>query len=471
MKTKLKKFTEFSKSILPHEAYFLTSIVRFTDREKMAITNRVIENATSKTKPKPFDTEIDKRKYSYLKKWITKKLGEIDVDKNIAWLSYLKERLLTDQIEAKDENELLKYIGQYKEITHFFQFFYELVREYKSYLLIRMRYQDHEIVAAFIDSYKKHYNKAIEIYDKLYMATAEITDQYTLKKSDTKSWEKWLLQVFNSSDIDGKNRYQAFVLLAFMYTNYNDNESLKSIFEKMDGYFAKGEMYSKRFLCNYYNSRLLMHSRDNDLDSAAYYGYLSITNTNDDTLMYANNLAAILLKSHKTNEALSLLNANNELYEKSSNYHQKTGYISYLIRALTNLENIEAACDLARSYLRENIEQILKHRWHHFFTSYINALIVAENYNEVLKLDNKYNLLKREKERINSTYYIPNIWWSILLSKYMEGRLSSDRLLSEIKEPLEHMSPTESQRVILVRVIENLSKNLPEAFLKLKSHL
>lgn len=225
---------------MPHEAYYLSSVIWFTDQGKISIAKRLIDNATSTSVFVPFDPAIDKRKYSYVKKWINQKLDEIDVDKNIAWLIYLKEKLLTDQIETKDETELLAYIDRYKEITHFFQFFYELVRQYKSYLLIRMRYQDHEIVADFIDAYKKHYKKAIEVHDKLYRATAEITNQYTLKNSDTKSWEKWLLQIFNSRDVDGKNRYQAFILLAFMYTNYNDNKSLKAIFEKIDGYFADG---------------------------------------------------------------------------------------------------------------------------------------------------------------------------------------------------------------------------------------
>ena len=65
-----------------------------------------------------------------------------------------------------------------------------------------------------------------EIHEKLYDATTEITNQYTLNNNETKHLEEWLLQVFKNESIDGKNRYQAFVLLAFMYTNYNENDKL-----------------------------------------------------------------------------------------------------------------------------------------------------------------------------------------------------------------------------------------------------
>jgi hypothetical protein len=53
----------------------------------------------------------------------------------------------------------------------------------------------------------------------------------------------------------------------------------------------------------------------------------------------------------------------------------------------------------------------------------------------------------------------------------MEGKISSARLLQEIKEPLKGMIITQSQRNTMIQVINRLSKNLPDAFLKLKSHL
>jgi hypothetical protein len=53
----------------------------------------------------------------------------------------------------------------------------------------------------------------------------------------------------------------------------------------------------------------------------------------------------------------------------------------------------------------------------------------------------------------------------------MEGKINSVRLLQEIKEPLEGIIISEKERNLMIQVIDRLSKNLPEAFLKLKSHL
>ena len=53
----------------------------------------------------------------------------------------------------------------------------------------------------------------------------------------------------------------------------------------------------------------------------------------------------------------------------------------------------------------------------------------------------------------------------------MEGKINSDRLLDEIKEPLKHIQPTLNQKQLMFKVIDKLSNNLPEAFLKLKSHI
>jgi hypothetical protein len=55
-------------------------------------------------------------------------------------------------------------------------------------------------------------------------------------------------------------------------------------------------MYSRRLLSNYYANRVLLHSKENELIKAEYFGFLSIRQDNDDTLMYVNNLVAILMK-------------------------------------------------------------------------------------------------------------------------------------------------------------------------------
>ena len=471
MKIKLKKFTEFSKRILPNEANYLASVHRFVDEEKIRIIEQVIENALSPHQFKNFDTTYDKRKYTYVKNWIKRKLTAIDVDKTTDRLMALKKKILTDAITPAEEKQFLQYISNYKKVNYNFQNLYELAKEYRPYLLIRMRYKDHQTVAVFLANFELHYDKTIKIQEQLYTATVEITNQYTLNNNETRYWEKWLLKVFETLEIDGRNRYQAFILLAFMYTNYNENTKLKLIFDKIDEFFSRGQMYSRRLLSNYYASRVLMHSKQNELTKAEYYGFLSIRQNNDDTLMYLNNLAAILLKNDKPKQAFSLLETYRELYTTTHNYHQKIGYASYQIRALTELRQERLAESRARHFLKKYKSEVLKHRWHHFFTSYIGVLITLEKYMEVLKLAGKFNLKEKEKERRKKSNYVPNISWSISLSKYMEGKISESKLTTEMKEPLNGISPTENQKQLMLQVMNKLSRNLPEAFLQLKSHI
>jgi hypothetical protein len=54
-----------------------------------------------------------------------------------------------------------------------------------SLCLIRMRYNDHQVIADFL-GLLPHFIKSKTIQDKLYKATTEITNQYTLKNSETK---------------------------------------------------------------------------------------------------------------------------------------------------------------------------------------------------------------------------------------------------------------------------------------------
>lgn len=471
MKQKLKKFTEFSKSILPHEANYLKSVIQFTDPEKLKIINLLITNATSKNQCKPFDANINKRKYSYIKSWIEKKLDAINVDLSTAWLMALKQKVLTDAITSDDEKMLLQHILSYKAIDYNFQNLYDLAKEYKSYLLVRMRYNDHEIVANFLSNYLAHYKKALAIHEKLYNATTEITNQYTLNNNETRHLESWLYSIFKDDALDGKNRYKAFVLLAFMYTNYNENDKLRHLFNTIDVYFGEGKMYSKRLLCNYYANRVLLHSKQNQFNTAEYYGYLSLRHNNNDTLMYVNNLTAILLKNKQTKQAYQLLESYKNLYQSVHNYHQKIGFCSYLIRVNAELGKTELAEATAKLFLKKHKDHVLKHRWHHFFTSYISVLISQEKYQEILKLSTKFNLIEKEKTHQKKLNYIPNISWSISLSKYMEGKINSAQLLKELKTPLIGNIPNNNQKQLMLQIINKLSNNHAEVFHKIKSHI
>ena len=77
MKSKLKIFNDFAEGILPHEASYLLKDHKIRDKEKESILNTVCSNASSLVVSYDFDENIDKRKYTYIKKWISKKLEKI----------------------------------------------------------------------------------------------------------------------------------------------------------------------------------------------------------------------------------------------------------------------------------------------------------------------------------------------------------------------------------------------------------
>jgi hypothetical protein len=471
MKIKLKKFTDFSRQILPNEAEYLMSAHRFKDPEKKSILQLLYKNSLLDFPNEEFNFLIDKRKYSYVKRWMEKKLNQIDVDKNLSWIIQLKHKILTDSITSSEENELLEYVANYQDVDFNFRIFYEVVKELKPYLLVRMRYDDHKIVADFLTKFDTHYKRSSEIYSNIYLATSEITKQYTVSNNETRHWEKWLKKVFVTPTIDGRNRYQAFILLIFLYNNYNDTKSIKQCFDLMDQYFSKGEFYSKRFLCNYYASRVLMHSKLLEFEEAEHFAYLSIRHRNNDTLMYLNNLVSILLRTDKIEQAYTLLTKYEKLFNASNNQHQRIGHVSYFIRVLT-LKNMLKEAELkGRTFLKNNTAEIFKHRWHHFFTSYFSVLISQEKYDQVLKLAKKHGLLQKERQRQKSKNYIPNISWSISLSNYMEGKINDKRLTKELHEAIRGNSFTKNQVKLLISVINSLSVNLPEVFLNLKSQI
>jgi hypothetical protein len=72
----------------------------------------------------------------------------------------------------------------------------------------------------------------------------------------------------------------------------------------------------------------LLHSKQDEFEAAEFYGYLSIRQKNNDTLMYLNNLVAILLRNNRPKKAFTLLDAYQEQYRETHNYHQKIGYCS-----------------------------------------------------------------------------------------------------------------------------------------------
>lgn len=472
MKTKLKIFTDFAEGILPHEASYLISENKIRDKEKELILKKVCKYDGQGLVPENFDEEIDKRKYAYIKKWITKKLEKADVDAHLQYLSYVERQIFTDSISPQEEQDLLNQMFSYNRTSFYFQKFYELIKEFQDYLLIRFRYQDCQLTHKFLGENKKHYLRSQDVMEQLFFATKDLTQQYTNGSLNTKHWEEKLLSFLYSEKLDGRNRYNAFVRLVFLYFNYKEYDKAQKIFDQVDIYFKEGQMYSRRILFNYYANRVILHSNLDDLDKAEYYAYLSVKQENSDRLFYLNNLIAILLKKDKNKVALGLMTENYDLFKKSHNHHQKLGFATQYIRTLIRNKRLKIAESFAENFLYNNKQNVFEHRWRHFFSNYLLLLTTVEKHDEVLKTTKKYNLLEREAEVMNREDYIPKIHWYYHLANYMAGNYSEEKLKRELLKTAANTDNYTSQgRAEFLSFIDRLSFSLPDFFFALKSHL
>ena len=471
MKPKLKVFEDFSKALLPHEAKYLQSLGNFQEEDKREIFQNLIHNSLEPENEKSFNSDFDKRKYHHIKTWAEKKLSLRDVDQVAEWLLDFDKKLALDLITAAEEKILIDYVKNYKEITFNFQIFYQTIRDYRSYLLIRMRYEDHIVISEFLENYKESFDRAKEIEEKLYQATIEITDQFTRTKETAIYWEKWLKKVFESETINGNNRYKAFILLAFMYNTIGSLKQLQTIFDQIDDFFSQGKLYCRRLLYNYYSSRVLLHSKQRNYEDAIYYGKLSLRQTNEDTLMYVNNLVSIYLRLNQHKEALDLLESYQSVYEKTQNSLQRIIYISYYLRALNELNLSKKAENIGIYFLQKYESEILKLRWHHFFTSYLNVLYKNENYATILQLDKKFGLTELEQLQKKSENFVPNLLWLISTASFLENKIYKEKYYSVLTESLSAIQLTNRNQDFIVENAGLLIKNLPELKKFFKSYI
>ena len=162
-----------------------------------------------------------------IKNWAEKRLARIDVDVTLEWLIDLKKKILTDAISSEDEKMFLKHIVHYKKVDFNFKNLYELAKEYKPYLLVRMRYRDHKTLANFIEQYKNHYKKAKEIEDKLSVLSAEILNAAPEGQREIKRLSRELQQYPSEKVIR-----RTIELLSTLKRSENGQEGLNAFIEK-----------------------------------------------------------------------------------------------------------------------------------------------------------------------------------------------------------------------------------------------
>jgi len=411
-RSKLKDFTAFADGLLPHESTYLLRVNQLADPARVDILMRVCENNQRITGFEPYDTRIDKRKYSDLKGWIRKKLASVDVDEQIRYIQATKSAILTDTISPEDEVRLIRKIRHYQHPAFYFGLWYEMLLHYRQFLLIRLRQKDYDLVESFLNTYKSSYSNFQQVQEQVHQATDDVVRQYRARNTESIQWEKWLNQVFYDESQDGFSRYMAFVRLSFISYNYRRIESLWDKFDYLDQQFARGLFYSRRILTNYYHLRLIAHAKVGAYEEAIRYGYFSIRDRNHDFLFYVNNLSAVLLRMGKFEEALSLMRSASPEMKASQNSHNRIGFVSFYMRALLDLGKNQNAVSYGNTFYAAYARDILQERWHTFFAVYLEALFRAGDYSSILQLDRKHGLSEREAEEAKNGNGWPFIrWW------------------------------------------------------------
>ncbi|MEM7573966.1 MAG: hypothetical protein AAF433_13750 [Bacteroidota bacterium] len=448
MRSPLQKFTEFTNQLLPHETAYLLSIHQFKDHERLSILQRIDFNATQIEQFQPYDTSIDKRKYYHLTNWINKRLQQIDVDAHFNWMLEMEQKIMTDSILAEEEKQLLKSIRHYQYPGFYFSKFYELLDRYRDFLLIRLRYADHQLVATFLREKEADYLHAKQVRERILLATKDIVDQYSGQQEGSQQWAAWLTEIFYDEDLEGYLRYLALVRMVFISHNHRQYTQLRAPFDFLDQQFRLGRFYSKRLLLNYYNNRLMLHSNFADYDRAVNYGYLSVRASTHDNLLYTNNLCAVLLRLNRAQEALKLMQQASAIAKTTKNMHNRVGFVAFHMEAFIENGLPMQAERYGDVFLAAYSKEVLHYRWHLFFTIYLASLLQLNHNEKLLKTMSKYRLLERDQTYTNSKNYLPVLPFYQLTAQYREGLISQDKLLTSVKQliPLHLKSANDFER-------------------------
>jgi hypothetical protein len=434
LKNNLSKFSKFVSALLPLEGDFLWNAHRFEDEEKISILEKIVRFVKSAEQTADFDENIDKRKYSYVKGWSEQILAGLDVDKILEKLLTWEKLIMTDSLSLGDEKELLKFIQ--KTVSSDFNFIkvYDIARSYRHYLQIRLRHKDYQTIHVFLSKNRTDYEFSKLVNDKLHETTHDIIMGYnqTAKVTYTDSFP-WLTSLLYNDNLDGYNRLLAWIRIVFIAHNTRSYEKLSEMFPYVERLVTSGKLYSRRIVTNFYSQYVLFYASMHDFEKAAYFGYLSIKEKNNDYLYYVNTLAAVLLRGGKAEKALSLLKESSATAKTAINYHNKLRHMAYTLFALIDLGMAQQAENSGFVFLMAYKKEIFEHRWHVFFHAYLKAMIVNGNYRGILKTIQQYKLLERDDSDKENLHYSPLIPWMFALALHKTGELS----LEQVKDRFE----------------------------------
>ncbi len=402
MKQKLAQFEQFAQQIFPHEISYLLRENNINDPERLNILYHIAKLANGRDAVVSFDTSIDKRKYSHLKKWIHDKLEKIDVDVFYDWINEIDQKVMLDTITPEEERSLLKIVREYEHCHFYFIKLYEILQNYSHFLLVRLRLKDLQLVQGFLNQYEYayKYNKLND--ENLNKASREIIQNYAQGDKSPISWRSWLSSVLYDEQTQGHMRYMALIRLHFCALCDGDYSGLREHYEYMDGIFDNGQFYSKRILVNYYFNRMLLHTKYEEYRDANRYGYLSIKVKTHDYLLYCNNLSSVLLRQRRPKEALIILRGANSEYKNSNNFYHKTEYVALFMQGLLQQGETKSAIDYGLSFYKAYKKEIFDSRWHIYFSTLLKSLHKGRRYEQIIKIVRQNKLLIKEEALSNN---------------------------------------------------------------------
>jgi hypothetical protein len=462
MKQQLKNFTEFAHALYPHEISYLLKDNKLQGQDSLRILQLIHYNSQNPNNRLPFDPEIDKRKYSNIKKWVQEKLNKFDVDVFLATIKDLEQKIMTDAISAEEEKQLITFLSKIQPTDYYFLQFYELVQHFRDFLLIRIRMVYYESVSEYLDQYKDHYVNVMAINYKLNNASFDIIKQQSSSAKESEQWIQFLTDTFHNKTLDGYTRYRAVVRLLYVYYNYSRFNEMKEITDILDRTLHSPIFYSKRILANFYANRAMMYQKRSELEEAEAYGYLSIRQHNSDYLFYINNLCGILLKQKKHKEAMTLMQNTIPEMKHTNSFYNRIGFVSLYLRTLLVNGKIEQAASYGETFSNTYRKEIFAHRWHLFYTTFLQVLVKQRNYKKLLSIIKRNDMVKKEREFLGQAKYLPTIQWYFWLASYIEAEKSEKETAMQLNSSIKEMLKNQHKEKKINQLIEEVKPHIPD---------
>jgi len=433
---KLLKFTKFVNSLYPHEIEYLNSIAKFQDTDRINILKRISKNIYLHGEGLGYDITIDKRKYSSIIKWIQINLDKIDVDVFFYWVLELDRKIHFDNIRFEDEKKLLHYLKIITPSSYYFIRFFEIVISYRDFILIRNKTENYSSIINFIKTNQNLYDESKKRNEALNIAATKIMHNNDDEIQDSGKWEELLKRITLNIKTDGFTRYKALIRLSFLYYHTKEYAKLKNVLESFDKELKTSAFYSKRILANYYNNVAILYRKMHNYEFSRTYGYYAIKQENTDFLRYTNNLCSVLLMHGKDYEALKLMKGIPNDIRTTASAYNRTRFMSLYMNSLYRNNKPKEAFVIGERYIENHYKEIINHSWDMFFSSYFQILIHLENFNKILSIEKKFNLLNIVKYKRERGKYLPNIYWYCLLAQFENGKIGftkfQDNLISSI---------------------------------------